>query len=292
MSALAHVVIVGPGRAGLSLGQALLTTRSVRSLTVYGRRPEPPAHPLFASGEAEYVFGLRALQADTAAVFLAVPDGVIPELAHALAEQGPPPEGCAAFHMSGVLSTEVMAPLHARGFAVGSFHPLQALAHPVSGARRLPGSWIAVTGTPEALAVARRLASGLESPILAVPESRRPLYHAAAVLASHFLPALLDAASRLLERAGVPHDQALPALLPLVRGTLENIAERGVEAAVTGPVARGDVETVGLHLRALDDDDRKLYAVLGRVWLRLAGATTPEAAGRELLERFNREIER
>ena len=290
MSGGGHVVIVGPGRAGLSLGYALVRAGAVDSLTVSGRRVEPPAHPLFTEGLAEYAFGLIRPGPHTVAMFLAVPDGVVPELAHALAVLGPAPEGCAAFHMSGALSTDVLAPLHASGYEVGSFHPLQALAHPVTGAARLPGSWVAVTGGPGAVSVARRLAAALGSPILAVPEARRPLYHAAAVMASNFLPPLMDNACRLLERAGIPYEQALSALLPLVRGTLENIAERGVEGSVAGPIPRGDVETVELHLRALDPEGRRLYATLGLELLRLAAPSMPEDTRRSLVERLNAEI--
>lgn len=290
MSAVEHVLIVGPGRAGLALAYALAQAEAAESITVCGRRPEPPGHPLFVQGLARYVFGLIPPPSATAAVFLAVPDDVVPEMAHTLAGQGPAPEGCAAFHMSGALSTEVLSPLHAVGYAVGSFHPLQALANPVTGAERLAGSWVAVTGAPTAVAVARRLAAELGSSVFTVPEARRPLYHAAAVMASNFLPPLVDAACRLLERAGVPHEDALPALLPLIEGTLENIRERGVEGAVTGPLLRGDVETVGMHLRALDVEDRRLYAVLGLELLRLAAPAIPEGAHRELTERFNREI--
>lgn len=284
MSTVGHVLIVGPGRAGTALGYALVQSGAVGSLTVCGRRPEPPAHPLFIQGLASYVFGLARPQEETNAVFLAVPDDVVPEMAHALAGQGVPPPGCAAFHLSGALATDVLAPLHARGYEVGSFHPLQAIANPVTGAERLFGSYLAVTGTPGAVAVARRLASALGSPVLTVAETRRPLYHAAAVMASNFLPPLLDAACRMLERAGVPHEEALPALLPLVRGTLANIEEVGLEAAVTGPIPRGDVETVGLHLRALDGDDRLLYAMLGRQLARLAGPYLDDDARREILE--------
>lgn len=292
MSILAHALVIGPGRAGLALAYALKQADAIDAITVCGRRPEPPAHPLFTQGMAEYVFGLVRPESPTGAVFLAVPDAVVPEVAQALAALGAAPDGCAAFHLSGVLSTEVLAPLHARGYAVGSFHPLQAIAHPVTGAERLPGSWIAVTGAPAAAAVARRLAASVGSPVLAVPEARRPQYHAAAVLASNFLPPVLDAACRLLGLAGVAHDEALAALLPLVRGTLENIAERGVEGAVTGPVPRGDVETVDLHLRALDPSDRRLYAILGLELLRLGGGALPVEVRSELLERFNREIAR
>lgn len=292
MSALGHVMIVGPGHMGLALGYALMEADAVESLTVCGRRPEPPSHPLFIQGLASYCFGLEPPRATTAAVFLAVPDDVIPPMAHAVAGQGRAPSGCAAFHLSGALSTEVLAPLHAQGYAVGSLHPLQAIANPVTGAERIPGSYLAVTGAPGALAVARRLAAVLGSPVLTVPESRRPLYHAAAVTASNFLPPLLDAATRMLERAGVPHEEALPALLPLVRGTLANIEESGLEAAVTGPIPRGDIETVGMHMRALDPADRRLYKLLGRSLARLSAARLDEDTRRELMEIFESETDR
>lgn len=291
MSAIPHVLIVGPGRVGLALGYALIQAEAVEALTVCGRHSEPPAHPIFVQGLAEYVFGLAPAGPRTGAILLAVPDGVVPEMAHALAGQGHAPEGCAAFHLSGALSTDVLAPLHGRGYAVGSFHPLQAIANPVTGAERLPGSYFAVTGTPQAVAVARRLAAALGSPVLTVPETRRPLYHAAAVMASNFLPPLVDSACRMLERAGIPYDEALSALLPLVRGTLDNIEEMGAGASVTGPVLRGDLETLGLHLRALEPSDRRLYAVLGLELARLAAERVPEEALREILERFERESE-
>ncbi len=291
MSGAGRVLIVGPGRAGLSLGYALVQREAVGELVVCGRRPEPPAHPLFIQGLAEYVFGLTAPGPGTDAVFLAVPDGVVPEMAHALAGQGEAPAGCAAFHLSGALGTDLMAPLHARGYAVGSFHPLQSLAHPVTAAERLPGSYVAVTGEPQAVAVARRITAALGCSVLTVPETWRATYHAAAVLAANYLPPLLDAAARLLERAGVAHEDALPALLPLVRGTLDNVQELGVERAVTGPIARGDVETVGLHLRALPDDSRRLYALLGRELTRLAGEGLDDATRQAFLDRFDEELD-
>jgi len=291
VSAIPHAVIVGPGRVGLALGYAMLRHDAVSTLTVCGRRPEPPNHPLFVQGLARYEFGLTRPDPDTGAVFLAVPDHVLPELAHALAGHGRAPDGCAAFHLSGALSTDVLAPLNARSYSVGALHPLQAIAHPVSGADRIPGSYLAVTGVPEAVAVARRIAAALDSPILTVPSARRPAYHAAAVMASNFLPPLVDAACRILERAGIPFEEALPALVPLIRGTLDNLEEHGIAASLTGPIARGDAETVALHLRALEGSDRVLYSVLGREIARLAVGTAPEDALREILEQLEAEGE-
>ena len=193
-------------------------------------------------------------------------------MAHALAGQGDAPPRCAAFHCSGALSVEVLAPLHSRGYHVGSLHPLQALAHSVTGAERLRGSWFAISGEVEATAVARRLVAELGGSPLTIPVARRPLYHAAAVVASNYLPALLASAARLLMIAGVDEDKAVPALLPLMRGTLENVAELGLAAAPTGPISRGDVETVRLHLRSLPDREGRVYRDLGREVVKLAEA--------------------
>lgn len=284
------VTIVGPGRMGLALGYALVQAEAVRSLTVCGRRPEPPAHPLFTQGLARYVFGMEGPHSDSAAVFLAVPDAVVPEIAHTLAAQGPPPDGCVAFHLSGALPTDVLAPLHARGYAIGSFHPLQAVTHPVTGAERLPGSYVAVTGAPEAVAVARRLTAPLGCPLLTLPAAWKPLCHAATVMASNYLPPLLDIASRMMEQSGVAPEDALAALLTLVRGTLASIEEVGLEAAVTGPVVDGDLETVALHLRAMAPEDRRIYATFGREVARLAGPGLSDDARRELIDRFEKEV--
>ena len=267
-----RAMIVGPGRAGLALGYALWQAEALESLSYCGRQPEPPAHPLFMEGTARYFFGLERPGPGVTAVLLTVPDDVLPEMAHTMAGQGEAPEGCVALHCSGTLSVEVLAPLHARGYHVGSLHPLQALANPITGAERLMGSWFAVSGESEALAVARRLVARLDGTPLAIPMARRPLYHAAAVVASNYLPVLLALSARLLVLAGVDEDDAIPALLPLMRGTLDNVAELGLAPALTGPISRGDIETVRLHLRTLPDREARVYRDLGREAVALAEA--------------------
>jgi predicted short-subunit dehydrogenase-like oxidoreductase (DUF2520 family) len=266
-----RLVIVGPGKLGLALGSALWQADAVESLVYQGRRPEPPSHPLFNQGVARYVFGLERPREGTTAIFLAVPDDVIREIAGGLARQGDAPERCAAFHMSGALSTDALLSLHEVGYHVGSFYPLQTVAHPVTGADRLAGSSIAVAGEPPALQVAYRLLGALGCRALAVPARYRPTQHAAAVLGSNYLAVVLAAAYRLLGSAGVPGDEAMAALLALARGTIDNIEEMGFEHALVGPVTRGEVETLSLHLRSLDARSREVYQVLGRELLKLLG---------------------
>jgi predicted short-subunit dehydrogenase-like oxidoreductase (DUF2520 family) len=278
---LDHVVIIGPGRMGLALGAALRQVEAVDRLIFYGRGYEAPPHPIFdphplpgdvdaASAGAEYRTWPSQIPPDTNVVILAVPDRALPEVAHDLAAGGGAPPGCVALHLSGALSTDALAPLHNAGYTVGSMHPLMAVADPWLAADRLIGIAFAMSGEPVAIGAARRLVYSLEGLALVIPAIQRPLYHAAAVMASNYLVALTGAAVRMLGEAGVDSDDALRALLPLLRGTLDNIAQLGVPAALTGPIARGDVDTVRLHLARLSAVDRVLYCGLGLELLRLA----------------------
>ncbi len=285
-----RLLFVGPGRAGLALGYALHLSGGAESLTYCGRRPDPPPHPLFIQGWARYVFGLEKPEAGTTAVILSVPDESLPEISMVLAAQGEAPPGCAAFHLSGALGTDPLAPLMARGYATGTLHPLQALADPVLGGEQLQGAAFALSGEPEAVGTGRRILHHLGSTALMVPVARRPLYHAAAVMASNYLQGLVAAAGRVMIQAGIPEDDALPALVTLARGGLENLLRLGPAPGLTGPVSRGDVETVRLHLRALEPRERALYAALGLEVLNLArDAGLKEEAEMEMRELFERE---
>jgi len=231
-----RLAIVGPGRLGLALGFALWQADGVESLVHQGRRPEPPSHPLFNQGFARYVCGLERPSPETTGVFLVVPNDLISEIARALAAQGDAPDRGAVFHMSGALSTYALSPLHAVGYHVGSFYPLQTVAHPVTGAERLSGSSVAIAGEPAVLHVAQRLLGALGCRALSVPTRNRPIQHAAAVLGSNYLAVVLAAAYRLLVSAGVSGEEAMIALLALARGTIDNIEEMGLERALVGPV--------------------------------------------------------
>ena len=293
-SGLDNVVIIGPGRMGLAIGSALRQVDAVDRLTYFGRSLEPPPHPLFdphpAVGDADALAAgaeYRPLPAQppagTTIVILAVPDSALNEVVFDLAMMGPAPPGCVALHLSGALSTDALEPLHHRGYAVGSMHPLMAVADPWLAGDRLIGAAFAMTGEPVANNAARRIVAELGGVPLTIAASQRPLYHAAAVMASNYLVALTGAAVRMLGHAGVSEEDALRALVPLLRGTLDNMAQLGVPASVTGPIARGDVDTVRLHLARLSGEDRVLYSGLGMELLRLArSAGLDEARAAEI----------
>jgi len=284
-----RLFFVGPGRAGLSLGYALWQAGGAESLTYCGRRPDPPPHPLFIEGVARYVFGLERPPQGTTAVILSVPDLVLAEISAAVAAHGEAPAGCVAFHLSGALGADPLAALLTKGYGVGTLHPLQTLADPVLGARQLQGVHFSLSGDPATLAVARRIVHHLGGTAMAIPVARRPLYHAAAVFGSNYLAGLVAAAARLMAQAGVAEEDALHAILPLARGGLENLERMGPVHALTGPISRGDLETVRLHLRTLSRRERALYAAMGLEILHLAreGGLSEELADaiQEMLEK-------
>ena len=167
-------------------------------------------------------------------------------------------------HLSGVKNLDVFDGLVERrpDVRVASIHPLQTLPSASEGLERLPGSFAAIDGDPEIEAIAL----ALEVRPLRVAPMDRVRYHAAAVVASNHVVALLGQVQRLAASAGVPFE----AFRSLVEASVENAFELGPNSALTGPVARGDLKTVEAHLRALDPVERDAYRALAREASRLA----------------------
>jgi predicted short-subunit dehydrogenase-like oxidoreductase (DUF2520 family) len=272
------VGVVGPGRAGTGL--ALAWAQAGHDVRLHGRRPKPVPHPLtLTAGAADQP---PPWLAAASVVVLAVPDDAIAPLARALARTGSLAAHQVVLHLSGLLDREALAPLSASGAALGSLHPLQTLVEPAQAPAHLRGAWAAVEGTPHAIATAERLARDIGlRPFLVRPEDKAR-YHAGAVFASNYFVVVEAIAQDLLRSTGLSEEDAWSALAPLVGGTLDNLASQGPLGALTGPVARGDAETVARHLAVLSGDQRELYRQLGKFALDLARRRGLEerAAGR------------
>jgi predicted short-subunit dehydrogenase-like oxidoreductase (DUF2520 family) len=280
----AHLWIVGAGRTGPALGLRLHRAHAVGRMTITGRRASAPALPLFTGDPppAEYRSSIEDAPADPDAIVIAVPDRAIAEVAGRLAAIDLP-ASIPILHTSGTHSGDVLQPLAERGHAVGSVHPLAAIADPISGADRLAGATWGVEGGGAAGALAERIVHACGGRALHVAPGGKPAYHAAAVFASNYAVTLLSVAERLMEQAGVPATEARPALTALAAGAVENLGARGPAGALTGPIVRGDVETVAMHLGRLSADERALYCLLGREALRLARAAGLDAGAAERL---------
>jgi predicted short-subunit dehydrogenase-like oxidoreductase (DUF2520 family) len=191
------------------------------------------------------------LREDADLVLLCVPDGVIAEVAGGI-EAGP-----WVAHVSGATPLAALDP-HERRFSI---HPLQTFTR-ARGPEQLDGAWAAVTAESEqACAAGFSLAVTLGLQPFELADAARPLYHAGAAIASNYLVTLHAVASELFRAAGAPPD----ALVPLMRRTIDNDFE------LTGPISRGDWDTVEAHRRAIRSakpELEPLYDVLAEVTAR------------------------
>lgn len=265
----------------------LLVEAGCHVAAVAGRHPaRTETAARFVGAEA---VNLEQLPRLATRLLIAVSDDAIATVADTLARAGAR-EGL-ALHTSGVHGPEALAPLAEAGFSCGALHPLQTVATPEQGVNALKGAAFAVTAEGPAAAWAAEIVRLARGWMLAIPADRRAAYHAAAALASNCVVALLDAAVMLMNAAGIERAAALRALAPLVRASCENALALGPAAALTGPVRRGDTETVRRHWQALGSapgELRELYRACSLHLIRLArkGGLSPPVA-RQLEEVFH-----
>jgi predicted short-subunit dehydrogenase-like oxidoreductase (DUF2520 family) len=227
----------------------LLRERGEPIAVVASRNPEHASAAAAFAGGGAVASTYAEIPQHAARVLIAVPDDAIADVARILAAAGM--DRGIALHTSGARGPEALAALTAAGVACGTLHPLQTVANPEEGVRVLPGVAFAIDGAPEAAAWAGHLVAVLDGLALHIPAASRPLYHAAAVMASNYLTALISTAVILMKEAGVNESTARRALEPLARTSVENAFRLGPSAALTGPIARGDAETVRGHLASL-----------------------------------------
>jgi predicted short-subunit dehydrogenase-like oxidoreductase (DUF2520 family) len=218
----APVGVIGSGRVGSALASALREARVA---------VEGPA------GRGEVPRGCSAL-------VLCVPDAEIAGLAGTVAGAAP-----LVGHTSGATGLGALTAAGGEGFGM---HPLQTFSQGAGGLHAFAGAGCAVAGTtPNALAFATALARALGMEPFEIDEEGRAAYHAAASVASNFVVTLQSAAESIAAGAGLEPAQARALLVPLLRRTVDNLAELGPERALTGPVARGDEATVLAQRKAV-----------------------------------------
>ena len=210
-------------------------------------------------------------------VLIAVSDRAIEPVAEALASAGM--RSGAALHTCGARGPDALRALGIKGVACGMLHPLQTIMTPEQGVHSFAEATFGLSGDGEATLWADeivemvRVVTGGEPRSLRIDADRLSYYHASAVMGSNALMAVLDAAMILLAHAGVCRDDALRAIGPLARTSLQNALASGPQAALTGPVVRGDAATVAAHteaLRSVEPTVAKLYEASAMHLLQLA----------------------
>ena len=272
---------IGAGRVGTGLASGF--ARAGMNVVAIASRTSASAQKL-----AKRVRGARACApqevADRADIaFLTVPDDAIEGLAASLRWR----EGAACVHCSGAADLDVLKKAVADGALAGGFHPLHMFGEAGEPAGALAGCAIALTGPDALVQRLARLARALDARPLRLPEGGRALYHAAANFSGAFVIALVQEAIALWGKLGIAETDALAALLPLLRGTADNVEKLGAAGGLGSAIARGDAGTIRRHLDVLArqaPDSLELYRILSlrTIPLALAKGTLEPAAAKEI----------
>ena len=241
------VGVVGAGRAGTALGAALAraghTVVAASAVSDASVRRARAAFPGAVITEPAQVLGLADL------ALLTVPDDVLPGLIAGLAATGAPLEGRMLAHASGRHGLAVLEPAVRLGGLPLALHPVMTFAGRSDDADRLRGTCFGVTAPDMLRPAAEALVIEMGGEPVFIAEQDRGLYHAALAGAANHLITLVTQAEDLLRAAGVTNPARL--LGPLLSASLDNALRFG-DAGLTGPVARGDAETVAAHVAALE----------------------------------------
>jgi predicted short-subunit dehydrogenase-like oxidoreductase (DUF2520 family) len=267
------VFIMGAGVVGTALA-ARLVRAGIPVIGLHGRQVELTDAARAISGVVGSTGEIPDIMSESDIIIVSVRDERIREVAERLVNEKRLRPAQVVLHTSGAnAAASVLAIARPHVRAVGTLHPLVSFADPRVAIEHMREVAFGIEGDEPAKAFAKRLVRAMGARAVFLEAENLPLYHAGAVLASNYVVALADMAQRLLVTAGVPQDQALPMLIPLLSSVVQNLAQVGLPAALTGPVERGDVSSVEQHLRVLEaraPDLLELYRLVGRDVLRLA----------------------
>lgn len=291
------ISFIGAGRVGTSLSYLLkskgydvigITSRSISSA-------EKAA--TFMGNNISYSNDLFVFVEDSDIVFITTTDDALPYVSEGLSKSCNIKEGQIFIHTSGSMPSKVLKPLQLKGGLIASLHPLQTIANPKEGIKNIMESIFAIEGDEKAYPVITEIVEKLEGKPYYITEDKKPLYHLAAVISCNYFVTLVDIGLKIFSSINIEQDVALDGLLKLVRGTMNNIERLGTKDALTGPIARGDIDTVKGHIRAMKNympELINLYEILGEQTVKLAlekGSLKPEEA-RILRELFAAKIDK
>jgi predicted short-subunit dehydrogenase-like oxidoreductase (DUF2520 family) len=268
------VSIIGAGVVGTAIG-ALLKKKGFSINGVASRSMASAEQSVSYIGEGTASTDLAKTAKQAEIVFITTPDGAIGRVCDEIAGAKGFSRGTTVIHCCGAHSAELLASARPCGARALSIHPLQTMADTDQAVANLPGSFFALDGDAEALDLGREIIEALGGSDMVIPSEGKMLYHAAAVVACNYFVALVYQALRIYGAVDIPPDKGLAALMPLIKGTVNNMERVGIPKALTGPIERGDLKTIKGHLGAFDrmmPEGRKIYCEMGKVAVDVAEA--------------------
>lgn len=258
------IAIIGLGKVGTAVGY-LLKSAGYRIVATSGRSLENLCSGVKYTGGQ--VFTNPAEAASLAeCILITTSDDAIASVCEEIVLRGAVTAGKKVIHMSGGGGLDLLQAARRAGAHVASIHPLQSFANVEGAIKSIPGSTFGITADEAINNWSVRMVRDLGGTPFFIAEEDKPLYHAAACLASNYLTTLMYTVEEIYLSLGMDQTEALNAFWPLVRGTMNNLETKGAIQALTGPIARGDAGTIEKHLTAIREKMPLLlpfYCIMG-----------------------------
>lgn len=265
-------IIIGAGRIGTAIAY-LLQVKGVKIIGVHNQHLNSAEKAIKKIGAGipltKKQLTVFAKEADL--IIITTPDNQISKMAQYLAKLNLKDSVC-FMHMSGLLLSDVLK-TDQKSSGVVSFHPLQSVASFQAGIKLLPKAVFTIEGDKKGEKLSRKIVNLLGIKAIYIEKKYKPLYHAAAVMASNYLVTLIYSSYQLLEESKLNSTEIKTGIIELVKGTLNNIERLGPEQALTGPIAREDSNTIKSHQKALLEflpEYYQLYQTLGEYTVKMA----------------------
>ena len=261
------VGIIGAGKVGTTLG-AYLRENAISVSGFYSRTYESAAIAADFTKTKAYS-DINALVNASGTLFITTPDGEICHVWDCIAKDRLADK--IICHFSGSLSSLVFSGIEASGASGCSIHPMFAFSDKFQSYKIFHTAGLTIEGQEKAVCEMKALFEGLNHRVFTMKAEDKMRYHAAAALASNYMVGLFQASLDLLEDCGFSEEESRFLLAPLIRNNVAAMLEKGAVSALTGPVERGDIDTVKKHLEVLEGTDTEaVYRSLGRELVKIA----------------------
>lgn len=268
-----RIGIIGAGKVGTTLGKYL--SIHGKNVTGFYSRTHESADEAATFAETETYSSLCKLVEKNDVIFITTPDGVIHQVWGDLLHQDI--SNRIICHFSGSLSSHVFSGREEAGASGISMHPMYAFSDKFHSYEQFHTAYLTLEGDPEAVAVMKPMWEAIGHHVLTLKAEDKIKYHAAAAMASNEMLGLMQASLDILSECGFSEKDSMALLTPLVQGNIASMLEKGCVNALTGPVERGDAQTVRKHLQALEGSKAgKIYQSLGSTMVELAKRRNPD----------------
>ena len=265
--------IIGAGKVGCSLGRYFV--EQGLGVAGYSSKTKESVETAATFTNTRAYDSLYQLVSENNLIFITTPDDCISEVWAQIVQYDYNEKNKIICHFSGSLSSDVFLNREKRGFYACSFHPMYAFSDKFTSYKQLNQVMFTAEGDKEALAELCPLLERLGNPVFVIKGKKKERYHAAASLISNMMIGLYQMGIDMLVDCGFSETEARSLVKPLVEGNIQHLLGTSPEQALTGPIERGDVETIKKHLAQLTDREHQVYIGLGRTLTEVAERKNP-----------------